>query len=210
MYAGRIVAVGRTRAGELAAMYRVSSRSFPNREAQVKENVVSIVPKKGSENDVFKNPYIAYNCARIVGDAAVVTNGSQTDPIAEKVMLGLPLRDAIASALLALDYEKDSYNTPRIAAAVTAGAESGFLGVVREDGLEVCRLSLRPGECYYVSTYETNRILPTQRGDFDAASAHDGADFILGKGVFGEMTNPVASVCAIETESGFEIAAARA
>ena len=70
MYAGRIVAVGRTRAGKLAAMYRVSSRSFPNREAQLKDNLVSIVPKKGWESDVFKNPYIAYNCARIVGDAA--------------------------------------------------------------------------------------------------------------------------------------------
>jgi len=210
MYAGRIVAVGRTRAGRIAAMYRVSAREFPNREAQVKDNAVSIVPKKGSEGDVFKNPYIAYNCARIVGDAAIVSNGSQTDPIAEKVGLGVPLRDAIALALLALDYEKDSYNTPRIAAAVAAGGDSGILGVVREDGLEVCRLSLQPGECYYVSTYETNRILPAQRGDFDAASAADGAEFILGKGVFAEMINPVASVCVFETETGFEIAAAQA
>ena len=148
MYAGRIVAVGRTRAGKLAAMYRVSSRSFPNRQAQVKDNAVSIVPRKGSEDDVFKNPYIAYNCARIVGDVAIVTNGSQTDPIAEKIALGVPVRDAMASALLALDYEKDDYNTPRIAAAVAAGADWGILGVVREDGLEVCRLSLQPGECY--------------------------------------------------------------
>ena len=31
MYVGRIVAVGRTRAGANAALYRVSSRSFPNR-----------------------------------------------------------------------------------------------------------------------------------------------------------------------------------
>jgi IMP cyclohydrolase len=31
MYVGRIVAVGRTPAGRAAVMYRVSSRSFPNR-----------------------------------------------------------------------------------------------------------------------------------------------------------------------------------
>lgn len=210
MYVGRIVAVGRTRAGRLAAMYRVSSRSFPNREAQIKPGAVSIVPKKGAEGDVFKNPYIAYNCAKIVGPTAIVTNGSQTDPIAEKVGLGVPVRDAFVSALLALDYEKDDYNTPRIAAAVTRGAEAGSLGVVREDGIDVCRLPLARGECYYVSTYETNRVLPNHRGDFDAASAAEGAEFILGKGVFAEMTNPVTSVCAFETDDGFEIAVAQA
>ena len=96
MYVGRIVAVGRNRKGQLAALYRVSSRSFPNREAQIKENAVAIVPKKGAEGDVFKNPYIAYNCLRIAGRTAVATNGSQTDPIAEKVAAGMPLRDAFA------------------------------------------------------------------------------------------------------------------
>lgn len=33
MYLGRIVAIGMTPQGKAAAMYRVSSRSFPNREA---------------------------------------------------------------------------------------------------------------------------------------------------------------------------------
>jgi IMP cyclohydrolase len=210
MYAGRIVAVGRTRKGQLAALYRVSSRSFPNREAQIKENAVAIVPKKGAEADVFKNPYIAYNCLRIAGRTAVATNGSQTDPIAEKVAAGMPLRDAFAMSLLALDYEKDSYNTPRIAAAVTLGGDAGYLGVVREDGLDVCRLTLEPGECFFVSTYETNRVSRAQRGAFDAADAREGAEFILHGGVFAEMTHAVTGVCAIEKDGRFEIAVAQA
>ena len=210
MYVGRIVAVGRNRKGQLAALYRVSSRSFPNREAQIKENAVAIVPKKGAEGDVFKNPYIAYNCLRIAGRTAVATNGSQTDPIAEKVAAGMPLRDALATSLLVLDYEKDSYNTPRIAAAVTAGAEAGYLGVVREDGLDVCRLKLEPGECFFVSTYETNHVSRAQRGEFDAADARAGAEFILRGGVFAEMTNAVTGVCAIEKDGRFEIAVAQA
>ena len=210
MYVGRIVAVGRNRKGQLAALYRVSSRSFPNREAQIKENAVAIVPKKGSEGDVFKSPYIAYNCLRIAGRTAVATNGSQTDPIAEKVAAGMPLRDAFALSLLALDYEKDSYNTPRIAAAVTAGGDAGYLGVVREDGLDVCRLKLEPGECFFVSTYETNRVSRAQRGEFDAADARAGAEFILRGGVFAEMTNAVTGVCAIEKDGRFEIAVAQA
>ena len=210
MYVGRIVAVGRNRKGQLAALYRVSSRSFPNREAQIKENAVAIVPKKGAEGDVFKSPYIAYNCLRIAGRTAVATNGSQTDPIAEKVAAGMPLRDAFAMSLLVLDYEKDSYNTPRIAAAVTAGGDAGYLGVVREDGLDVCRLKLEPGECFFVSTYETNRVSRAQRGEFDAADAREGAEFILRGGVFAEMTNAVTGVCAIEKDGRFEIAVAQA
>ena len=210
MYVGRIVSVARNREGRLAVMYRVSSRSFPNREAQIKTGAVSIVPKKGHEGDVFKNPYIAYNCVKIVGPVAVATNGSQTDPIAEKIAAGVPVRDAFASALLTLDYEKDQYNTPRIASAVAGRSKAGFLGVVREDGLEVCRFTLELGECYYVSTYETNRVSIAQRGEFDAADAQEGAKFILGRGVFSDMTNAVTSVCAMEKDDGFEIAVAQA
>jgi IMP cyclohydrolase len=209
MYAGRIVAIGRNRQGQVAALYRVSSRSFPNREAQIKENAVAIVPKKGAEGDVFKSPYIVYNCLRIAGRTAVATNGSQTDPIAEKVAAGMPLRDALATVLLTLDYEKDAYNTPRIAAAATAGDEAGYLGVVRDDGLDVCRLKLEPGECFFVSTYETNHVSRAQRGAFDAADAREGAGFILRGGVFAEMSNAVTGVCAMEKDGRFEVAMAQ-
>jgi IMP cyclohydrolase len=97
MYVGRIVAVGMTRAGKAAAMYRVSSRSFPNREARLINGVVSIMPKAGFEDDLAKNPYIAYNCLRITGDIAVASNGSHTDPITEKISAGMSVRDAVAS-----------------------------------------------------------------------------------------------------------------
>lgn len=210
MYVGRIVAVARNSDGRLAVLYRVSSRSFPNREAQLREKGVAIVPKKGAEGDVFKNPYIAYNCLRLVGQTAVATNGSQTDPIAEKIAAGVPVRDAFVSSLLALDYEKDQYNTPRIAAAVTRGTEAGFLGIVREDGLEVRRLALKPGECFFVSTYETNHVIESQQGVFNAATAAEGAEFVLRGGVFAKMTHPVTGVCALETRDGFDVAATQA
>lgn len=210
MYVGRIVAVARNKEGRLAVLYRVSSRSFPNREAQVKQASVSIVPKPGCEGDVFKNPYIAYNCLRIVGNTAVATNGSQTDPIAEKIVMGVPVRDAFINSMLALDYEKDQYNTPRISSAITRGTEFGVLGIVREDGLEVRRMGLNRGECCFVSTYETNHVSETQRGEFNAATAAEGAEFVLRGGLFAEMTHPVTGVCALETQDGFEIAAAQA
>ena len=93
---------------------------------------------------------------------------------------------------------------------MTAGGDAGYLGVVREDGLDVCRLKLEPGECFFVSTYETNRVSRAQRGEFDAADAREGAEFILRGGVFAEMTNAVTGVCAIEKDGRFEIAVAQA
>jgi IMP cyclohydrolase len=209
MYIGRIVSVGQTREGQFCAMYRVSSRSFPNRTAVVGEDKVSIVPKPGFELDVHKNPYIAYNCVRLVceGDVAVVTNGSQTDPIAEKMDMGMPARDALALTHLALDYEKDSYNTPRISAVIDSVDESGWLAIVRHDGLEVRRMPLAPGRFFYVATYEENSLVEAQGGEFDADSAEEACDFILGKGVFAHRTNAVTAVAAFASEDGFTLCA---
>jgi IMP cyclohydrolase len=234
MYVGRIVAVARARDGRVAALYRVSSRSFPNRTARVLAKSALIVPAEGYQDDIYKNPYIAYACARVVGlpadpparlpvgqagragrrglsaaagEVAVVGNGSQTDAIAEKIALGTPVRDAIADVLLALDYEKDKYNTPRIAGAIARGAEAGFLGVVRKDGVNVREIPIPAGKAFYVATYEIDDVDPNRRGDFDARDASGGARFVVESGVFASLTNPVAAVCAMEGPSGFEIAA---
>jgi IMP cyclohydrolase len=103
MYIGRIVAFGMTKDNRVCAMYRVSSRSFPNRQAVENNGKIAIVPRPGAESDLAKNPYISYNCLRIAGEWAIATNGSQTDPITEKIAMGMPVRDAISLGLLAMD-----------------------------------------------------------------------------------------------------------
>ncbi len=207
MYVGRIVSVGRTTDGRLCATYRVSSRSFPNRTAVAGEQKVSIVPKPGHESDVMKNPYIAYNCVRIVknGDIAVVTNGSQTDVIADKIEEGMPVREALVLASLMLDYEKDDYNTPRISAVVDKDIGAGWLGVVRHDGLEVQRIPLEFGRVWYVATYEENTIKSSHCDDFPATSAEEACDYILGQGVFAQRTHPVTGVSAMAADYGFDL-----
>ncbi|GGJ07867.1 IMP cyclohydrolase [Halobellus salinus] len=127
MYVGRFVIVG----PDFAA-YRVSSRSFPNRRIVDRDGVLTVGPTPDAPaND---NPYVSYNCVRRGGDSVVVGNGSHVDPIAEKLDCGYPARDAVATALLALDYEKDDYATPRVAGVV--GADS-YVGIVRKDALLV-------------------------------------------------------------------------
>ena len=205
MYVGRIVAIGRNKDGKLAAMYRVSSRSFPNRTATIAEGSISIVPREGHEGDVFKNPYIAYRCVKIVGDVAIATNGSHTDPIAEKVASGMSVRDAMTMSLLTLDYEKDDYNTPRIASAVKAGADTGFLGVVRHDGINVHELPLAPNTCFYLATYEIDNVSVDQKDTFDVSSADEAAKYVIDGGAFAGLEKPITSAVAFEKDGGFDL-----
>jgi IMP cyclohydrolase len=205
MYVGRIVAVGRTRAGANAALYRVSSRSFPNRMAVEVEGRLAVVPRPGHEGDLQKNPYIAYNCVRIAGELAVASNGSHTDPIAEKLVLGVPARDALASVLLALDYEKDALQTPRIAAVVPREGDVGWLAIVRHDALVVKAVALEPGRASYLATYEHDDVRDAQTVEFDATDAEACARYAALGGAFAALEKPVTSGAALASSRGFRL-----
>ena len=207
MYLGRIVAIGMTPAGQAAALYRVSSRSFPNRRAVLAGERVSIIPREGCEADLAKNPYISYNCLRLAGEWAVATNGSQTDPIVEKIAQGMAPRDAITLGLLALDYEKDSLDTPRIVAVVSNRKPVGYLGIIRRDAVLVREFPLEPGVVRYLSTYECNR--PADENvdrAFDAADADAAAAYVINGGVFADFTNAVTSTAAVADGNGYRFA----
>jgi len=166
MYVGRFVVVGPD-----VAAYRVSSRSFPNRQVVERDaGTLTVVPTAEAEST--DNPYVSYNCYRTGGGHAVVGNGSHVDPIAEKLEVGYPPRDALAEALLALDYEKDDYDTPRIA-GVLAGDGRAFVGTVRRDALLVREVE----EPTLVATYE--KATPEPIG-FDAGTAAEAASEAYG------------------------------
>ncbi len=157
MYIGRFAIVGRTPAGEWYLGYRVSSRSFPNRRIVLQSDRAAVLPTPDAPPS--DSPYISYNCLRRHGPVTIVANGSHADPAIGKVSLGVPLRDALASTMLAMDYEHDSLNTPRIAAAVDLSTDAGYLAIVAPDQLRVQRLAIRPGEAALIATYE--RTAPT-------------------------------------------------
>jgi IMP cyclohydrolase len=206
MYVGRIVAVGRTPAGRNAVLYRVSSRSFPNRRTVKTARGLAVVPIEGHEKDIFKNPYIAYNAVRIAGDVAVATNGAQTDPIAEKIASGMSVRDAMAESLLVLDYEKDDFNTPRIAVAAARGAAEGWAGIVRKDALIVRSFPLVAGQAFYFATYEHNEPRAQYVSEFRAATAEEAAKWAVDGGKFAELEKPVCSAAAVANDAGFDLA----
>ncbi|SNR45300.1 IMP cyclohydrolase [Halorubrum vacuolatum] len=169
MYIGRFAVVGPG-----VGAYRVSSRSFPNRRVVEREGLLTVGPT--SDAPETENPYVSYNCARAVTtptdeQLAVVGNGSHVDPIAEKLELGYPARDALVTALLALDFEKDDYDTPRIAGVV--GVETATIGTVRRDALLIETVS----EPTLVATYERDSPEPYS---LSATTAADAAVEVLG------------------------------
>ncbi len=173
MYVGRLLV-----AAPGVGAYRVSSRSFPNRQVVTREggegtpDILTVAPTPDApETD---NPYVSYNCLRVVADppavegaAVALGNGSHVDPVAEKLALGYPARDALAEPLLALDYEKDDYDTPRIAAVI--GPDAATVGIVRRDALLVEAVE----EPHLVATYEKDAPEPFE---FEAETAQAAAD----------------------------------
>lgn len=209
MYVGRIVAAARTRAGANAVLYRVSSRSYPSRRAAAGEGRVAIVPKPGHEADAQDNPYVTYNCVRIAsapgGPVAVAANGSHSDPIAEKIGAGVPARDALAQTLLALDFERDAYSTPRIAAVVPLRGDPAWLATVRADALVVRAVELQAGRAAYLATYERHDIDPGQVFEFDAADAASAARYAIDGSGFAELERPVTAAAALAGAGGFDL-----
>ena len=185
MYVGRFIVVAPDRAA-----YRVSSRSFPNRRVVERDGTLTVAPTADApETD---NPYISYNCLRITdgGERAVVGNGTQVDPITEKLELGYPARDALVEPLLALDYEKDEYDTPRIAGVI--GPAESYVGIVRRDAMVVHAVE----EPTLVATYEKDRPETTELAADDAeAMAREVYEF--------DLEHPVCAAAVARTDDGF-------
>lgn len=186
MYVGRIVAVGKTDRPFVA--YRVSSRSFPNRVARVTEVGAAIQPLDAE--DMKRNPYIAYNCIRVSANGVVVSNGSHTDPIFEKLEAGVQPDVALQQVLEEMGYERDDFNTPRIAGIVTDAV--GFIATVRADGFEVSSFELEDNSCHVICTYEMDRV-ESKGHPFLAETAAEAARFVVEGGIFKDLELPICS-----------------
>jgi IMP cyclohydrolase len=87
-----------------------------------------------------------------------------------------------------MGYERDQYNTPRIAGIVTP--ECGYLGIIRADGLEVTGFDLHDKSCRVICTYELNTIDDVEH-PFCALNALDAAKFVVDGGFFNSLEQPI-------------------
>lgn len=153
MYIGRTVIAGYTDKKKVFLGYILASRSFPERRAEIDGDSIKIESLKKTAN--YNNPYIAYTCIKMVGSGkAVASNGVHTDIIANKLDAGYPGRDAIAISLLSMDYERDEYNTPRIAACFDGN--SLYIGIIEKEKIMVDKVL--DDRCMLISTY--NKTVP--------------------------------------------------
>jgi IMP cyclohydrolase len=159
MYVGRIIVVGKSQGRSFVA-YRVSSRSFPNRRAEIRGKSILVSPLDPA--DLARNPYIAYNCIRAFDGVAVVANGTQADMILERVGDGLRPLDAISLSLVAFGYERDDLDTPRLAGAVKG--EKAWLGIAKRDEFRAKEFRLRDGDAFMAATYEKTEFEPLSIG----------------------------------------------
>lgn len=193
MYVGRIIVVGRT-GGKSWAGYRVSSRSFPNRRAEVRGNSVMVSPI--DPRDLARNPYIAYNCIRTNGDVAVVANGTQADMIIEKIDDGQRPLDAIALSLVAYGYERDELDTPRLAGAVRGS--KACLGIAMKGEFRFKEIPLSDNEAFMVATYEKTGFKPVAVSGIDASAVAKAAYDLA-------FERPVCSAAAFQGADEFEL-----
>jgi IMP cyclohydrolase len=193
MYVGRIVVVGRSES-RCWVGYRVSSRSFPNRRASVRGESILVSPV--DPRDLERNPYIAYNCIRLVSDTAVVANGTQADMIAEKIEDGMKPLDAISLSLVAYGYERDELDTPRLAGVVRG--DEGWLGIAQRDEVRVKRFSLGEDSAFLVATYEKTEFEPVEMAGANAE--------LVARAAFDlDLEKPVCSAAAFWTGEVFEL-----
>ncbi|MBW9220590.1 IMP cyclohydrolase [Methanothermococcus sp. SCGC AD-155-N22] len=190
MYIGRFLVMGKTENGKPFISYRVSSRSFPNRRAVLKNNTVTIVPE--NIEDILKNPYIMYNALKVIGNYVVATNGSHTDVIGDKIEIGYPVRDALIYSLATMDYEKDEYKTPRIAGILYR--EGGYLGYVSDRDIRVCEVPLKDGIGYYLGTYGVCSISEDQKIPVVGETSREICKYIL---EYKEFEHPVCCATAL-------------
>lgn len=207
MYVGRIVGVGRSQKGDLIAAYRVSSRSFPNRNVEKLGDTMRIIAQQGSADAASDSPYIAYECLIWNSRFAVVSNGTHTRPIYERLKAGNAPRDAIVSVLVGLDREFDQHDTPRICGLVDLAENRLWLGSITATSLSVIPIEARPGQLAYITTYEFPLPRTEQIDqDLDAVDPNAVCSHITRESVFSQFENPVCAASWIGSASGHKTA----
>lgn len=190
-YVGRMLGVG-LKGGKPFAFYRVSSRSFPNRKAELKGDEVAVLNLMETTN-----PYVSYTAVKIFREYAVVSNGSHTTFIAQALEWESP-KKALIHVLDAMDYERDSLNTPRIAGIIQRDKDEGFLGFAGKDEFWVKKVKLEEGKAFFTATYNVEGIKVMS---IEFKDENDLAEKVLEL----KFTHPVLAIGIVDSGDKFKI-----
>ena len=172
-YPGRGIVIGYNNAGESIVIYWIMGRSdnSRNRVFKYKNNILST---EAADPSLVEDPsLIIYNAMRGIGHNIIVSNGSQTDMIYDKLMLG----SGFLTSLAYETYEPDAPNyTPRISGYLDKNFKNISLSIIKRNhtgNTDRCfyRYSNIPlGVGYCVTTY---------MGDGDPLPSFQGEPILL-------------------------------
>ncbi len=172
-YPGRCIVAGAEPEGKrLVQVYWIMGRSENSRNRVFKEFPGHTVRTEAHDPAKLSDPsLVIYAAARKEGEAWIVTNGDQTDTVADALRKGGTFEDA----LLKREYEPDGPNfTPRISAVMDPGdASSAYeLSILKRGASGGCDRSFfryeraLAGLGHFISTYEGDgNPLPSFRGE---------------------------------------------
>ena len=170
-YPGRGIALGRSADGKRAVMaYFIMGRSENSRNRIFEETADGIRTRAFDESRMTDPSLIIYHPVRVVEGTTIVTNGDQTDTVADAFRAG----QSFVRALRTRTFEPDGPNwTPRISGVVRP--DGGYtLSILKSaDGDSACcqRFFFEydtpiAGSGHFISTYETDGDpLPSFRGE---------------------------------------------
>jgi len=177
-YPGRGIVVGMTPdSRNLVQIYWIMGRSENSRNRIFVQEGNAVKTKAFIESKMTDPSLIIYYPIRVVNNAHIVTNGDQTDTIADFISAGRTFEEA----LLTRSYEPDSPNyTPRISAAVYYNGvkSSCAMSILKTIGNDPCAVKrefyqytkFTPGEGHCIHTYA---------GDGDPLPSFDGNPYIV-------------------------------
>ena len=165
------------------------------------------MPRSGSPDAASDSPYIDYEA--VIWDECfiVVSNGTHTRPIFERLKAGNAPRDAVASVLMGLDRELTSTIPPAFMVSSSVASDSLWLGSITANSVAVVPITVTAGQMAYATTYEYPLPSSSQfDAAFDPQQAAEICRHVVKGLIFAGFDKPICAAAAVAQEGGVEVA----
>jgi IMP cyclohydrolase len=137
----------------------------------------------------------------------VVSNGTHTRPIFERLKAGNAPRDAVLTVLAGLDREFDQYDTPRICGVLDVAGNSLWLGSITATAFAVMPVDVEAGQMAYITTYSFPLPSPSQVDLlFNSVQAAETCRHITEGSRFADFDKPICAAAALVNNGNIEVA----
>ena len=177
-YPGRGIVIGRSKDGKNAMIgYFIMGRSENSRNRIFAKEPDGIRTEAFDPAKLVDPSLIIYHPVRVVGDTTVVTNGDQTDTVADFLKEGKTFEEALRTRT----FEPDGPNwTPRISGMVEKNGDYRLSILKSADGDENSTrryffeyTAPRAGEGHFIHTYEHDgNPIPSFKGEPKSVELH--------------------------------------